>query len=67
MGDNSEFPDAIFIVHTDFPQFVLNLANDEVEWLVEFEKGDEKLLEEEAVHLFQAANNFYDREIASYD
>lgn len=67
LGDNSEFPEAIFIVHTDFPQFVLNLANDEVEWLVEFEKGDEKQLEEEAVHLFQAANDFYDLEIASYE
>ncbi len=30
LGDNSEFPEAIFIIHTEFPRFVINLENDEL-------------------------------------
>ena len=66
-GDNTDFPDAIFIIHTEYPRFIINLENDEVEWLEEFSQEDEKELESEAVELFEAANKFYDREIARYD
>ncbi len=67
LGDNTDYPDAIFVVHTEFPRFIINLANDEVEWLEEFEKSEEKELLEEAESLFQEANDFYDREIDRYD
>lgn len=67
LADNSEYPNAIFVVHTAFPRFIINLENDEVEWLEEFDKNDEKDLVEEAGTLFQAANDFYDREIAHYE
>jgi len=33
VADNTDSPDAIFIVHTEFPAFILNLENDEVKWL----------------------------------
>ncbi|UOB18024.1 hypothetical protein [Abyssalbus ytuae] len=66
LGDNTDYPDAIFIIHTDFPRFIINLANDEVEWLEDFDKTDEKELESEATNLIQAANDFYDREINRY-
>jgi len=55
------------IIHTEFPRFIINLQNDEVEWMEEFDKHDEKELENEAENLFQAANDFYDREIKRYD
>ncbi|MCK8521998.1 hypothetical protein M0D21_10495 [Aquimarina sp. D1M17] len=67
LGDNTDFPEAIFVIHTEFPRFIINLENDEVEWLEEFDKSDEKELQEEANSLFQAANDFYDREIERYD
>ncbi len=67
LGDNSEYPNAIFIVHTEFPRFILNLENDEVEWLEDFDKEDQKELEAEAENLIQQATDFYDREIALYD
>ncbi len=67
LGDNTDFPDAIFVIHTEFPRFIINLENDEVEWLEEFDKNDEKELMEEAENLFQSANDFYDREIERYD
>lgn len=67
LGDNTDYPDAIFIVHTEFPRFIINLENDEVEWLEEFDKEDEKELSSEAENLFQEANDFYDRELARYE
>lgn len=67
LGDNSDYPTAIFVIHTDFPRFIINLENDEVEWLEDFDKEDEKELEAEAESLIQGANDFYDREIARYE
>ncbi|WP_103865581.1 MULTISPECIES: hypothetical protein [Aquimarina] len=66
LGDNTDYPDAIFVIHTEFPRFIINLQNDEVEWLEEFDKDDEKELLSEAENLFIEANNFYDREIERY-
>lgn len=67
LGDNTDYPEAIFIVHTEFPRFILNLENDEVEWLEDFDKDDEKELTSEAESLIQQATDFYDREIFRYD
>ena len=67
LGDNTDYPDAIFIIHTEFPRFILNLENDEVEWLEEFSQEDEEELSAEAESLIEAANTFYDREVSRYD
>jgi hypothetical protein len=67
LGDNSDYPSAIFVIHTEFPRFIINLENDEVEWLEEFDNQDQKELESEAENLIQQANEFYDREISRYD
>jgi len=67
LGDNTDFPDAVFVIHTEFPRFVINLANDEVEWLEEFDQEDQQELETEAENLINQANEFYDREVARYD
>ncbi len=67
LGDNTDFPNGIYIVHTEFPRFIINLENDEVEWLEEFSREDEKELEEETENLIEAATAFYDREVTRYD
>ena len=67
LGDNTDFPDAVFVIHTDFPRFIINLENDEVEWLEEFDQHDQKELESEAENYIREATEFYDREIARYD
>ncbi|SFW75281.1 hypothetical protein SAMN02927921_03986 [Sinomicrobium oceani] len=67
LGDNTDYPDAIFIIHTDYPRFIINLENDEVEWLEDFDPSDEQELETEAGNLIQQANDFYDREISRYE
>lgn len=66
LGDNSDYPTAIFVIHTEFPRFIINLENDEVEWLEDFDAQDQKELEAEAENLIQQATAFYDREIALY-
>ncbi|GIJ96271.1 hypothetical protein [Capnocytophaga stomatis] len=67
LGDNTDFPDAIFVIHTEYPRFVLNLETDEVEWMEEFDEEDTKELETEAENLIQQANEFYEREIDRYE
>ena len=67
LGDNTDFPDAIFVIYTEYPRFVLNLETDEVEWLEEFDEEDTKELETEAENLIQQANEFYEREIDRYE
>lgn len=67
LGDNTDFSDSVFVIHTEFPRFIINLVNDEVEWLEEFDQEDEKELESEAENLIRQATEFYDREIGRYD
>ncbi|MBT8256002.1 MAG: hypothetical protein KJO23_05605 [Bacteroidia bacterium] len=67
LADNTDHPNAIFVVHTQFPRFVINLENDEVEWLEEFDQHDQKELETEMENYIREATKFYDREIARYD
>jgi len=67
LGDNTDYPTSIFVIHTAFPRFIIDLANDDVEWLEEFDKNEEEELLSESEILFQAANDFYDREIQRYE
>ena len=67
MADNTEFPDDVFVVHTEYPRFILNLSDDQVEWLEEFSEADRKELETETENLIREATAFYDREIRRYD
>lgn len=67
LGDNTDYPDAIYIIHTEFPRFILNLEDDEVEWMEEFDEHDEKEISSETENLIQLATDFYDREIERYN
>ncbi|SHF32955.1 hypothetical protein SAMN03080594_103366 [Arenibacter palladensis] len=67
LGDNTDYPTAIFVVHTEYPRFIINLENDEVEWLEDFTQEDEKELEAEVENLIEQATAFYDREISRYE
>ena len=67
LGDNTDYPDAIFIIHTEFPRFIINLENDEVEWFEEFDAHDQKELEAETETYIKLATEFYDREVERYN
>jgi len=65
--DNSHYPTAVFVIHTAFPRFIINLENDEVEWLEDFDSQDQKELETETENFIKEASAFYDREIDRYE
>ena len=67
LGDNSDYPTAIFVIHTAFPRFIINLENDEVQWLEDFDSQDQKELENETENFIREASEFYDREIDRYE
>jgi len=66
LADNSDFPDDIFIIHLDFPRFIINLKDDEVEFLEDIEEEDQTELESEMEHLITLAGEFYDKEMEAY-
>lgn len=67
IGDNSEHPDAIFVIHTEFPRFIIDLTKDEIQWFEEFDKQDQDELSSETENAIKQATEFYDAEIAKYE
>ncbi len=67
LGDNTDYQNSIFVIHTEYPRFIINLENDEVEWLEDFDQNDQKELEIETENLIKQATEFYDREVLRYD
>ncbi|MDB2587494.1 hypothetical protein N9Y02_05855 [Flavobacteriaceae bacterium] len=67
LGDNTDTPDAIYVIHTEFPRFIINLVDDQIEWFEEFDSEDLKELEEEMARCIDQASEFYDREMAQYE
>ena len=63
IADNSSLQNVIFIIHTEYPRFIINITNDEVCWLEDFDKKDEKILHSESEKLIDEAFNFYDKEM----
>ena len=67
LGDNTDYPNAIFVIHTEFPRFIINLENDEIEWLEEFDNQDKEELLNTTEQLVNEASEFYDREVSRYE
>lgn len=67
LGDNTDYPNAIFVIHTEFPRFIINLENDDLEWFEDFDAEDQKELETETENAIKLATEFYDAEIAKYE
>tara|TARA_B110000444_G_scaffold140700_1_gene132008 strand:+ start:204 stop:428 length:225 start_codon:yes stop_codon:yes gene_type:complete len=67
LGDNTDYPNSIFIIHTEFPRFILNLENDSIKWLESFSNSDEEELVSQTKELIEEASMFYDREVSRYE
>ena len=67
IADNSCLKDDLFVVHTEYPRFILNISNDEVHWLEEFDKEDESSLVSESKPLIESALAFFDSEMKSLE
>ena len=67
IADNSELKKAIFVAHTEYPRFFLNVVNDEVHWMDEFENEDREELESQTSYLVEMAYHFYDKEMENFE
>ena len=45
IADNPSVQNIIFIIHTEYPRFSMNITNDEGNWLEDFDKKDEEILD----------------------
>ena len=66
LGDNTDHPEDIFIVHTEYPQFIINLLNDDIEWLDELRGDESEIAIGNNAGLIEEASIFYDREMERY-
>ena len=66
LGDNTDFPEDIFIMHLEYPRLVINLKNDQVYWLEDLGE-DQRELAVELPELIELASGFYDREMGRYE
>ncbi|MEK6493216.1 hypothetical protein [Myroides odoratimimus] len=66
LADNTEYPEDIFIIHLEFPRFIINLNTDEVEFLEAIEESEEAEIETEMEGLIVKAGEFYEREMERY-
>ncbi|SCX93014.1 hypothetical protein SAMN05192588_0309 [Nonlabens sp. Hel1_33_55] len=67
MGDHSEHPDDIFVIHTEYPRFIINLIDDELEFIDDIQKDDKEELEAETKNLIEEASRFYDEQMEFYE
>ncbi len=47
LADNSQYPEDIFVLHTEYPRFIINLKDDSVEWFEDISDENEQELANE--------------------
>ncbi len=63
LADNSKHPEDIFVLHTDYPRFLINLKDDSIEWFEDLSDEDEQELANSLEGLIESASLFYDSEM----
>ncbi|MGY6647799.1 hypothetical protein [Wenyingzhuangia sp. IMCC45574] len=66
LGDNTNNPEDIFIIHTEFPRFIINLKDDEIELWDDLEGADEEEMADQVAQFIEEASAFYDAEMEKY-
>lgn len=67
LADNSNHPDDIFVLHTEFPRFLINLKDDSVEWFEDLTGEKEDDIAAELADLMDKAGAFYDSEMKQFE
>ncbi len=67
LADNSQYPEDIFVLHTEYPRFLINLKDDEIEFFEDVSDEDEQELANELEQLIKQAGEFYDSEMANLE
>jgi len=66
IADYSGLQDDIFVLHTEFPRFIININTDEIEWLDEFSQQDAKENADIIEQSVAGAYDFFDKEMEKY-
>ena len=68
LGDNTQAnEDDIFVIHTEFPRFIINLKDDEIEMWDDLIGSDEEELSIQVAQYIEEASQFYDAEMKDYE
>ncbi len=67
IADNSSLKDDIFVIHTEFPRFILNISTDEIEWLDSFSDKEAKENADSIEQAVKKAYEFFDSEMKNYE
>ncbi|NCP22120.1 MAG: hypothetical protein CO023_05830 [Flavobacteriales bacterium CG_4_9_14_0_2_um_filter_35_242] len=67
LGDNTDYQEAIFVIHTEYPRFVINLQDDDITWFDDLEEESEEEILDLVQDLVAQANAFFDRETARFE
>lgn len=67
IGDHSQFPEDIFVIHLEYPRFIINLKDDDIELMDDVEDLSEAELQTELETLIAEAITFYDDEMKNYE
>lgn len=67
LADNSAFPEDIFVLHTEYPRFLINLKDDSIEWFEDLSNENEQDLANELETLIEQASAFYDKEMEALE
>ncbi len=68
LGDNTQMnKDDIFVIHTEFPRFIINLKDDEIEMMDDLIGSDEEELSVLVAQYIEESSSFYDNEMKAYE
>ncbi len=67
IADNSDFPDDIYVLHTEYPRFLLNVVSEEVEWLDDIPEKEIEENKDVLMDLVNEAFRYYDEEMAKFE
>lgn len=62
IADNSEYPENVYVIHTEKPRFALDVDSEEFKWFSPEPEGDDEIQQ-----LLQQALAFYESELDSYE
>jgi hypothetical protein len=67
IADNSQLQDDIFVLHTVYPRFIINITTDEIEWFDEFTQQEAKENADIIENVIAGAYDFFEAEIKNYE
>lgn len=66
LADNTDQPDQYYVIHTQYPRFAFDVAEEEIDWWDRLEGTEEDLIDEVG-SLLNEAREFFEREIRRHE